>query len=234
MLPQILLVDDHPIVRQGIRSLIERELGLMVCREAGGAQSALALIEQTRPDMVVVELSLKHSSGLDLVLAIKERWEDVPILVLSMYDEEVYAERVLRAGASGYVMKQDACTKIITAIGDVLNGSTYVSENVSARLLQKMMKGRVSASWVDTLSNRELQVFQMIGEGLTYPHIADMLVLSVKTIESHVENIKQKLSIRTGRDLLQRATEWVLRSRNRTPYRSGSRGLLPAPSPLRG
>ena len=91
MLPQILLVDDHPIVRQGIRSLIERELGLMVCREAGGAQSALALIEQTRPDMVVVELSLKHSSGLDLVLAIKERWEDVPILVLSMYDEEVYA-----------------------------------------------------------------------------------------------------------------------------------------------
>jgi len=218
MLSQILLVDDHPIVRQGIRCLIEKEFGLMVCTEAADAPSALALIEQTRPDMVVVDLALKHSSGLDLVLAIKQRWEDMPILVLSMYDEEVYAERVLCAGASGYIMKQDASTKIITAIGDVLNGSIYVSENVSSRLLQKIADGRAAASWVDTLSNREVQVFQMIGEGLTYSHIAEMLVLSVKTIESHVENIKKKLSIDSGRELLQRATEWVLRSQNQIPH----------------
>ena len=215
---QILLVDDHPIVRQGIRCLIERELGLAVCGEAEDAQTALALIEQTRPDLVVVDLSLKRSNGLNLILDIKRRWADVLILVLSMYDEEVYAERMLRAGASGYVMKQDAPTKITNAIWDVLNGSTYVSENVSSRILQKMMKGRAAASWFDTLSDRELQVFQMIGEGLTYPRIADTLVLSVKTVESHVEHIKRKLSIRTGRNLLQRATEWVLRSQNRIPY----------------
>ncbi len=218
MLSQILLVDDHPIVRQGICSLIESERGLMVYGEAEDAPSALALIEQARPDMVVVDLSLKHSNGLDLVLAIKERWQDVPILVLSMYDEEVYAERVMRAGASGYIMKQDASTKIITAIWDVLNGSIYVSENALARLLQKMVEGRAAASWVDTLSDRELQVFQMIGEGLTYPHIADMLVLSVKTIESHVEHIKKKLSIDSGRELLQHAIEWVLRSQNQIPH----------------
>ncbi len=218
MLSQIFLVDDHPIVRQGIRSLIETELGLMVCGEAGDAQSALALIEQTRPDMVVVDLSLKHSSGFNLILDIKRRWADVPILVLSMYDEEVYAERVLRAGASGYVMKQDAPTKITNAIRAVLNESIYVSENVSSRILQKMVEGRAAASWFDTLSDRELQVFQMIGEGLTYPHIADTLVLSVKTVESHVEHIKRKLSIRTVRYLLQRATEWVLHSQNRISH----------------
>lgn len=215
---QILLVDDHPIVRQGIRCLIEREVGLTICGEAEDAQTALALIEQTRPDLVVVDLSLKRSNGLNLILDIKRRWADVRILVLSMYDEEVYAERVLRAGASGYVMKQDAPTKITNAIRAVLNESFYVSENVSSRLLQKMVKGRAAASWFDTLSDRELQVFQMIGEGLTYPRIADTLVLSVKTVESHVEHIKRKLSIRTGRDLLQRATEWVLRSQNRIPY----------------
>jgi len=220
MLAQILLVDDHPIVRQGICSLIESERGLMVYGEAEDAPSALALIEQARPDLVVVDLSLKHSNGLDLVLAIKERWQDVPILVLSMYDEEVYAERVMRAGASGYIMKQDASTKIITAIWDVLKGSTYVSENISSRLLQKMVKGGAVASWVDTLSNRELQVFQMIGEGLTYPHIADMMLLSVKTIESHVENIKKKLSLDNGRKLVQHAIEWVLRSQNQIPHSS--------------
>ena len=218
MLAQILLVDDHPIVRQGICALIESERGLMVYGEAEDAPSALALIQQARPDMVVVDLSLKHSNGLDLVLAIKKRRQNLPILVLSMYDEEIYAERVMRAGASGYIMKQDAATKIITAIWEVLNGSTYVSENIASRLSQKKAKGGAVTSWVDTLSNRELQVFQMIGEGLTYPHIAEMLLLSVKTIESHVENIKKKLSIDNGRKLLQHAIEWVLRSQNQIPH----------------
>ena len=134
------------------------------------------------------------------------------ILVLSMYNEEVYAERVLRAGASGYVMKQEAPKKVISAIWAVMNGAIYVSDKVSAGILQHMAGKRTSGSSVDSLSDRELQVFQLIGEGLTHQLIADKLMLSVKTIESHVEHIKDKMRVGSGRELLQRAIEWVLRS----------------------
>lgn len=212
MHPKVLLVDDHPIVRQGIRRLIEKDPGLEVCGEAEDAPEALEIIEAETPDIIVLDLSLKNSSGFDLILDVKQRWEKVRILVLSMYNEDVYAERVLRAGASGYIMKQEAPKKVITAIWAVLNGSIYVSEQVSANILQNMAGKRTAASSVDTLSDRELQVFQMIGEGLTYPQIAEKLMLSVKTIESHVEHIKDKMNISSGRELLQRAIEWVLRS----------------------
>ena len=156
--------------------------------------------------------SLKNSSGFDLILDVKQRWENVRILVLSMYNEDVYAERVLRAGASGYIMKQEAPKRVITAIWAVLNGSVYVSDSVSANILQSMAGKRTTSSLVDSLSDRELQVFQMIGEGLTYQQIADKLMLSVKTIESHVEHIKDKMRFSSGRELLQRAIEWVLRA----------------------
>ncbi len=209
---KVLLVDDHPIVRQGVRRLIEKEPGLTVCGEAEDAPEALALIETTRPDLVVLDLSLKQSSGFDLILDLKRRWEHLPVLVLSMYSEEVYAERVLRAGASGYIMKQEAPKKVISAIWSVLEGVVYVSEKVSAGILQSMAGRRAGASSIDSLSDRELQVFQMIGEGMTHQHIADKLMLSVKTIESHVEHIKRKLGLSSGRELLQRAIEWVLRS----------------------
>ncbi len=209
---KVLLVDDHPIVRQGVRRLIEKEPGLTVCGEAEDAPEALALIETTRPDLVVLDLSLKQSSGFDLILDLKRRWEHLPVLVLSMYSEDVYAERVLRAGASGYIMKQEAPKKVISAIWSVLEGVVYVSEKVSAGILQSMAGRRAGVSSIDSLSDRELQVFQMIGEGMTHQHIADKLMLSVKTIESHVEHIKRKLGLSSGRELLQRAIEWVLRS----------------------
>ena len=210
MQPKVLLVDDHPIVRQGIRRLIEKEPGLSVCGEAEDAQEALEMIERERPDIIVLDLSLKNSSGFDLILDVKQRWTNVRILVLSMYNEDVYAERVLRAGASGYIMKQEAPKRVITAIWAVLNGSVYVSESVSANILQSMAGKRTATSSVDSLSDRELQVFQMIGEGLTHQQIADKLMLSVKTIESHVEHIKEKMRVSSGRELLQRAIEWVL------------------------
>ena len=212
MTPKVLLVDDHPIVRQGIRRLIEKEPGLLVCGEAEDASEALGIIEQERPDVIVLDLSLKNSSGFDLILDVKQRWDNIRILVLSMYNEDVYAERVLRAGASGYIMKQEAPKKVVTAIWAVLNGSIYVSDKVSANILQNMAGKRTSTSSVDSLSDRELQVFQMIGEGLTHQEIASKLMLSVKTIESHVEHIKDKMRISSGRELLQRAIEWVLRS----------------------
>ncbi len=210
MKPKVLLVDDHPIVRQGIRRLIEKEPGLLVCGEAEDAVDALEIIEKERPDVIVLDLSLKNSSGFDLILDVKQRWDTVRILVLSMYNEDVYAERVLRAGASGYIMKQEAPKKVVTAIWAVLNGSVYVSDKVSANILQSMAGKRSATSSVDSLSDRELQVFQMIGEGFTHQQIADKLMLSVKTIESHVEHIKDKMGISSGRELLQRAIEWVL------------------------
>ena len=210
MQPKVLLVDDHPIVRQGIRRLIEKEPGLSVCGEAEDAQEALEVIERERPDIIVLDLSLKSSSGFDLILDVKQRWKNARILVLSMYNEDVYAERVLRAGASGYIMKQEAPKRVITAIWAVLKGSVYVSESVSANILRSMAGKRTTTSSVDSLSDRELQVFQMIGEGLTHQQIADKLMLSVKTIESHVEHIKDKMRVSSGRELLQRAIEWVL------------------------
>ncbi len=154
MQPKVLLVDDHPIVRQGIRRLIEKEPGLSVCGEAEDAQEALEVIERERPDIIVLDLSLKNSSGFDLILDIKSRWDNVRILVLSMYNEDVYAERVLRAGASGYIMKQEAPKRVITAIWAVLNGSVYVSDSVSASIFQSMAGKRATPSSVDSLSDR--------------------------------------------------------------------------------
>jgi len=212
MSPKVLLVDDHPIVRQGIRRLIEKEPGLSVCGEAEDAQEALTIIENEGPDIIVLDLSLKNSSGFDLILSVKQRWEEVRILVLSMYNEDVYAERVLRAGASGYIMKQEAPKKVVSAIWAVLQGAVYVSDKVSANILQSMAGKKTEMSSVERLTDRELQVFQMIGEGHSHQQIADRLMLSVKTIESHVEHIKTKLSIGSGRELIQRAIEWVMRS----------------------
>lgn len=209
---KVLLVDDHPIVRQGLRRLIEKELDLSICGEAEDAPEALEIIEQERPDIIVLDLSLKSSSGFDFILDVKQRWEDMRILVLSMYNEGVYAERVLRAGASGYIMKQEAPRQVIRGIRAVLAGSVYVSDTVSASILQRMSGNRALTSAVDSLSDRELQVFQMIGEGQTHQQVADKLMLSVKTIESHVEHIKDKMGLSSGRELFQRAIEWVLRS----------------------
>ncbi len=206
----ILLVDDHPLVRQGIRRLVDVEEDLSVCGEAENARQALTLIEEHRPAVVLLDLSLMDSSGFELLQAIHQRWPDVPVLVLSMYDEAVYAQRVLRAGASGYIMKQEAPRKVIKGIRAVLNGSIYVSEKVEAAVLAHRTNRHASANPIASLSDRERQVFQRIGEGHTHRQIAEALGISVKTIESHVEHIKAKLGFGSGRELLQRAIEWVL------------------------
>jgi DNA-binding NarL/FixJ family response regulator len=208
-------VEDHPIVREGVGRLIEKEPDMTICGEAENGTEALTRIERVRPDVVLVDLSLENSSGLDLIQDLRLRWPKMPVLVLSMYDEMYYAERVLRAGAMGYVMKQEAPRKIIQAIRTVLTGKLFVSEKVSDKMLQVIANpaGDVLTSPLDRLSNREIQVFQIIGEGLSNQEVADTLMLSVKTVESHIERIKDKLDIRSGRELHQRAIEWVMRAR---------------------
>jgi len=210
---RVFLVDDHPVVREGIGRLIDREPDLMVCGEAEDATAAQAGIDTLRPDIVIIDLSLKGSSGLDLIQEIKTRWPEMRMLVLSMYDEVYYAERVLRNGAMGYVMKQEPPRKVLDAIRHVLMGGVYVSDDVSGRILKGMVGPRTGPSYsYDLLSDREIQVFCLVGEGLTYPDVATRLALSVKTVESHVERIKEKLDLHSGRELLLRAVEWVLRS----------------------
>jgi DNA-binding NarL/FixJ family response regulator len=215
MTTNVFLVEDHPIVREGVGRLIEKEPDMTICGEAENGTEALTRIERVRPDVVLVDLSLENSSGLDLIQDLRLRWPKMPVLVLSMYDEMYYAERVLRAGAMGYVMKQEAPRKIIQAIRTVLTGKLFVSEKVSEKMLQVIANpaGDVLTSPLDRLSNREIQVFQLIGEGLSNQEVADTLMLSVKTVESHIERIKDKLDIRSGRELHQRAIEWVMRAR---------------------
>ncbi len=211
----VFLVDDHPVVREGIGRLIDREPDLSICGEAEDVPGALDGIERTRPDVVIVDLSLKGSSGLDLIVDIRARWPEMQVLVLSMFDETYYAERVLRAGARGYVMKQEPPRTVLDAIRLVMKGGLFVSPQVSARMLHGLVhsSGDSLTSSLDRLSDREMQVFRMIGEGLTYPEIAEGLTLSVKTVESHVERIKEKLDVRSGRELLMRAVKWVISSK---------------------
>lgn len=209
---KVFLVDDHPLVRQGISYLIEKEGDLAVCGEADDGPEALDGISKTFPDLAVIDLSLRSSSGIDLLESVRLRWPDLPVLVLSMYDESVYGERALRSGAKGYVMKQEAPAKVVEAIRQVLRGHVFVSPQVSDRIMQRLAGKQTgqTACTVDSLSNRELQVFQLIGEGATNQRVAENLKVSVKTVESHIERMKEKLGVESGRELIQRAVEWVL------------------------
>jgi DNA-binding NarL/FixJ family response regulator len=181
---RILIVDDHPVVRQGLTLLINQEPDLEVCGHAEDAHEAMQAIGQLQPDMVVVDISLKDTNGIDLIKDIKIQHSSLPILTLSMHDESLYAERVLRAGARGYIMKEEGTEQVVTAIRRVLAGEVYVSENMTARMVSRMAMGMAptGASPVDSLSDRELEVFRLIGEGLKTRDVADRLHLSVKTI----------------------------------------------------
>lgn len=209
---RILLVDDHPIVREGVAQLIRREPDLDVCGEAEDAPEAFSLVLRENPDVIIVDLDLKSSSGLDLILQVREIRSETKILVLSMHDERMYAERALRAGAQGYIMKSDVSRKVVLAIRTLLKGGTAFSDEIKDQLLlQRMPKdGARSGSPVERLSNRELQVFQLTGDGLTNQEIADHLHISVKTVYKHVERIKEKLNLRSSRELIQRAARWVV------------------------
>jgi len=207
----VLLVDDHPIVRQGLSELLNRQGGLSVCGEAGSAAEALELLNTLRPDLVLVDVSLKQTSGLDLIKTIRAREPRLPLLVLSMHDECLYAERTLRAGARGYIMKQEASEKILEAIHCVLEGNIYLSEQMKEKMLQHLIVGGAEPKGfsVDNLSDRELEVFQLIGNGFGTRHIAEKLNLSVKTIESYRESLKHKLHLQSGADLVQHAIQWA-------------------------
>jgi len=211
---RVFVVDDHPIVRQGLALLINSQPDLEVCGEAEETQAALAALEAARPDVLVVDISLSGPDGLDLVKAVRARTETLRVLVLSMHDESIYAERALRAGANGYIMKQEATDRVLTAIRCVLNGEVYLSNRAASRMVQQYVRGpggaRVRRPALAALSDRELEVFRLIGEGHSTRHIANALHLSVKTVETHQAHIKEKLSLRSARELMQYAIEWHL------------------------
>lgn len=208
---RIFLVDDHPLVREHLTALLQREPDLQVCGEAGDGPTALELIPRREPDLVILDLSLKRSHGLELLKDLKEMRPKLPVLVLSMHDESLYAERALRAGASGYITKEEASTDVLSAIRKVLAGQVYVSERIAGRMMRKMV-GRpqeVIESPLEVLTDRELEVFQMIGEGLGTRQIAETLRVGIKTVESYRARIKEKLHLADGHQLLQHAIQWV-------------------------
>ena len=208
---RILIVDDHPVLRLGLTALIESVKDLIVCGQAANTHDAVAEIERTAPDLVVVDLALEGSDGLDLLKEMKARCPGIPALVLSMYPEAVYAERSFRAGARGYVSKQQLDDTVLIAIREILEGGTYMSDKLKERLASKFVNGDPldSRSPLETLSDRELQVFRYIGQARSTRQIAESLNLSFKTIESHREHIKQKLGLSTAAELSQRAALWV-------------------------
>ena len=208
---RILLVDDHPLVRQGIRMLVDREEDLGICGEADSASEALRVLETARPDLAIVDLSLKGSNGLELIKDIQIRFPKVLVLVLSMRDEAFYAERVLRAGARGYITKEEGTRVILEGIRKVLSGQIFLSERMASRMIGKFIRADEpqAGSPLEGLTDREMQVFELIGQGLPTREIAAKLHLSPKTVESHRENIKGKLKLDSAAELLRHAIEWV-------------------------
>ena len=207
---RILIVDDHPLVRSGFAQLIGDCPDLEVCGEAGDMAEALDQIEAARPDLAIIDLSLAGGSGLDLIERIKSQDKDILMLVASMHDETLYAERVLAAGARGYINKQEAQDSIIRAIRQVLAGRVYLSQQMTDRLLSGMVDVTGEKRDIDSLSNRELQVFELIGQGVSTSRIAEQLNLSTKTIETHQAHIKKKLGLSSAHQLTQRAIRWVM------------------------
>ena len=208
----VFIVDDHPIIRQGLALLINREPDLAVCGDAEEAGSALRRIEEMRPDLVVVDISLNGPDGLDLLKNMRARDPNPPVLILSMLDESMYAERALRAGANGYIMKQEATERVLVAIRRILGGEIYVSDRMANRMLHRFVGGSEvgQRSPVADLTDRELEVFRLIGEGHGTRQIAEDLHISVKTVESYQAHIKEKLSLKNARELVQRAIQWTV------------------------
>lgn len=208
---RILIVDDHPIVRHGMKVLIDQEKDLMTISEVGTAEAALEAVANLSPDAAVVDISLSGTDGLELIKRIRALYPRFPVLAVSMHDENFYAERVLRAGGRGYLMKQEATDKIIKAIHRVLQGEIYVSERMASRMIGQFVSGRGegAATPVDRLTDRELEVFRMIGRGRSTRQISEDLGISIKTVEAYRAHIKEKLHLKTSHQLVQHAVEWV-------------------------
>ena len=209
---RILIVDDHPLFREGMQQMIDRTASLKVCGEASSPAAAMKAVAELEPDLVLVDISLEGGDGIDLIKNLKEKYEDLPILVISMHNESLYAERALRAGALGYVMKNEPARTVKAAILKVLGGDIFLSEKMSASVLARMMHGKneLPVSPVEQLSDRELQVFQMLGEGKTSRQIAEELDLTIPTIHSFRTRIKEKLKFQNATELVLRANQWVL------------------------
>ena len=208
---RVFVVDDHPIVRQGLSQLINREPDLMVCGEAEDARTALDAIMPSKPDILIVDVSLEGPDGIDLLKTIRSRDAKLPVLMLSMHDESLYAERALRAGANGYIMKQEATDRVLIAIRQILAGEVYVSERMAQKMVHQFIgrPGVAKRSTIEELTDRELEVFRLIGQGHGTRQIAEELHLSVKTVESYYAHIKEKLSLRNSREMVQHAVQWV-------------------------
>lgn len=211
----VFVVDDHPIVRQGLALLINQETDLTVCGEAEEMHAALSAIQAVRPDILIVDISLNGPDGLELLKNIRLGAPRLPVLILSMHDESIYAERALRAGANGYIMKQEATEKVLVALRRILSGEIYVSDRIANSMLRHYVRGVNPSehSSISDLTDRELEVFRLIGEGHGTRQIAETLHLSVKTVESYQAHIKEKLSLRSARELVQHAVQWNVRER---------------------
>ncbi len=210
---KVMLVDDHPIVRQGLRDVLENTGDITVCSESGNANEAISLINREKPDVVIVDIMLDGNvNGIELVKSISERFPEIYTLVLSMHDESIYAERAIKAGARGYLMKDVAPRNIADAIRTIKNGDLYLKDDLSKKILEKMLNKNPDQKTVSTdrLSNRELEIFQYIGNGCSIKEIAQKLNLSIYTVESHRRSIKVKMNIKTSADLTKNAIQWVI------------------------
>jgi DNA-binding NarL/FixJ family response regulator len=212
----ILIVDDHPLVRKGIRSLLEQEADMLVAGEAASRAEVLETLRKNLPSLILLDISLQGSDGIEITKAIRCEFEQVPILIVSMHDEALYAERALRAGANGYIMKQEVAENVIKAIRQVLSGKIYVSDNMRQKVLRDLTQPHadIKATPMERLSDRELEVFRLIGEGRGTREIAEGLHLSIKTIETYRAHIKEKLAIRSAAELARAAVNWVENGRH--------------------
>jgi len=206
----VLLLEDHPIVRQGLEQMINHEPDLHVCGTAEDAEKALAEIESLRPDLLLLDISLQGANGLEVLKLVRERHPELRVLILSMHDERLYAMRALGAGAAGYVMKQEATENVLTAIRRVLDGDVYLSAQMERKSMQQFVGRRAipKGTPLEDLSKRELEVFELIGRGQRTKQIAEALHVSVKTVESHRQHIKEKLGLSNGQELVQHAIQW--------------------------
>lgn len=205
---RIFLADDHPLVREWLTNLIQQQSDLMVCGEAETAPAALSAIASAIPDLVIADINLKNSSGIELIKNLKELHPQIPVLVLSMHDESLYAERAFRAGASGYVNKRETAQKMVEAIRRVLAGKAYVSEKAAEILASKTARGPANRSAIELLSNRELEVFDKLGQGIGTRQIAEDFRVSIKTVQEYCARIKEKLKLNNATELLREAVRW--------------------------
>lgn len=211
MKTKVVIVEDHPLFRERLALLINKEPDMEVCGEADNIRQAMEVIQSTKPDAAVLDITLKGSSGLELLKDLKAQSIELPVLVLSMHDESLYAERAIRAGAKGYITKDEASDKVMMAIRKVMGGEIYLSEGTTSRILKNITDGKssVDAPALSNLTDRELEVFQLIGNGKTTREIAETLNLGLTTIDTYRARIKEKLNLRNATELIHQATDWV-------------------------